>query len=286
MNQIPSQILSSHSQLATRRQVLPWLAAVAVPHSVLVGSAFAQARPAPKAIDVSLRQQISYATRLSISSDRIVRNHVQKTLQINTPRPDKGLADARAEVTRLIGELQTARGGNALSAQLPGAAKAYGDFMRNSEQLAAADRPGLIKLADEADKVGEAVDSLVLALVKESGVATADALSASADLQRLTQHLAVHSLMASAGIDAAEQLKEVTKSRPEFSSLLAKLKQSPFKPNQVDFMLDQISNQWLLMDMSLQSKAGSPRDLENVCTTSERLLETLTGLYSKYESAL
>jgi hypothetical protein len=111
-------------------------------------------------------------------------------------------------------------------------------------------------------------------------------LATAAELQRLTQHTAVHFLMASAGIQVAEQLKEVEVARKSFSDKLQGLQTAELKNPAIETQLQLLGPQWLLMSNALRHPGRELKTMENISTTSERLLEVTTSLYRLYDAAL
>lgn len=241
-------------------------------------------RPGPDTPD--LKALVAKATRLSVLSDRITRSQAQRVLGVLPTRADRVLADSTAEVRRLLSELGASTAAPATRAQYQTVAKGFDEFLRASERLDVKDRNALARFARQADEVGDATDQYVELLVKEVGQPTARILSTTADLQRLTQHLAVHFLLARAGIEEREQQKEVNTGREEFAKLLDELRKSPLQNGSITGQLQLIENQWLLMNQALNQVARDMASMENACTTSERTLEVLTTLYPQYEAAL
>jgi hypothetical protein len=169
---------------------------------------------------------------------------------------------------------------------LTSANDAYSGFLNRSQQLDTGKLAGLKAFADEADVVGSKMDAVVDALIADLGQPVAKVLASAADLQRLTQHNAVHFLLASAGIQAGEQLKEVAEGRHAFDAALKELRGAPLKTPAIESQMQLLEPQWLLMSAALAKSGKEMVALENICTTSERILEVSTTLYGLYEGAL
>lgn len=232
------------------------------------------------------RQHIARATRLSVLSDRITRCQVQKALSVLTNRADRVLADSTQEVKRGLSDLSAAALPETVRALLTSANEAYTGFLSRSQQLDTSKLPGLKAFADEADVVGGKMDAMVDALIAELGQPVAKVLASAADVQRLTQHNAVHFLLASAGIQAGEQLKEVAEGRHAFDAALKELRSAPLKTPAIEAQMQLLEPQWMLMSAALTKPGKEMTILENICTTSERILEVSTTLYGLYEGAL
>jgi len=233
-----------------------------------------------------MRVLIGRATRLSVLSDRVTRCQVQRVLQVLVPRAERQLEDTQREVQDFMSLLQTANLPAGTKDLLRTAVTGYESFLNTSRQLNVSTPGALVPLAEEADAVGDKMDALVGALVAQSGQPMGQVLATVADLQRLTQHTAVHFLMASAGIQAAEQLKEVEQARKEFTDKLKALQASPPKNPAIESQLQLLGPQWLLMDNALSHPGRDIKIMENICTTSERMLEVTTSLYRLYDSVL
>lgn len=233
-----------------------------------------------------LRHLIGRATRLSVLSDRITRCQAQKSLQVLGTRADKVLADATDDVRRGMAELTAASLSDATKPLVQPAVRSYETFLGHSQQLDPKNTKALTAFAEEADAVGSLMDALVAAMIKDLGQSVAKVLASTADLQRLTQHTAVHFLMARLGIQEAEQLKEVAEGRKEFNEKLLFLQTYPLKNPAIVAQLQLLGPQWLMMSSALDQPGKDTKTLENISTTSERLLEVSTSLYTLYESAL
>lgn len=253
--------------------LVPWVSA----------PAWAQATAAKSA---DYRLLVGQATRLSVLSDRVTRCQVQRALQVLSPRAERQLDDTQREVTAVMAELAAANLSPTTRRLQQEAAQSYNDFLKNSKTFDISKTDNLVGFAEQADVVGDKVDALVAALLTESGQAQAQLLAVSADLQRLTQHTAVHFLLASAGLQTAQQMKEVESARQVFGNKFENLQKAALKTPAIDNQLQLLGPQWLLMSAALAHPGRDNRTLENICTTSERLLEVTTALYRLYDAAL
>lgn len=246
--------------------------------------AWAQTAPAPKVIDYRLL--IGRATRLSVLSDRVTRCQVQRSLRVLVPRAERLLDDTKREVREVMTELGAASLSTESRRLLQTAVATYDAFLKKSQEFDTNKPEALVPFSEEADVVGNKMDAVVAALVSESGQQVGQLLATTADLQRLTQHTAVHFLMASAGIQVTEQLKEVEVARKEFGDKLQKLQTAALKSPAIDSQLQLLGPQWMLMSSALGQPGRELKTLENISTTSERLLEVTTALYRLYDAAL
>lgn len=244
----------------------------------------AWAQTVPRGAD--MRPLIGKATRLSVLSDRVTRCQVQRVLRVLVPRAERLLEDTRREVRDSMTELNAASLSADARKLLQAAADAYDAFLKKSQAMDISRTDALVAFAQEADEVGDKMDALVNALVVESGQSMGQVLATAADLQRLTQHAAVHFLMASAGIQAPEQLRQVELARTAFNDKLLGLQTAALKSPAIESQLQLLGPQWLLMSSALGHPGQDLKTMENISTTSERLLEVTTALYRLYDAAL
>lgn len=233
-----------------------------------------------------MRSHIGKATRLSVLSDRVTRCQVQRVLRVLVPRAERQLEDTQREVREAMADLATAALSPDARRLLQTAGSAYDAFLKQSQAMDVSKTDGLVAFTEEADAVGDKMDALVGALVSESGQPMGQLLAIAADLQRLTQHTAVHFLMASAGIQVTEQLKEVEAARKSFNDKLQGLQTATLKTPAIETQLQLLGPQWLLMSNALGHPGRELKTMENISTTSERLLEVTTALYRLYDTAL
>lgn len=232
------------------------------------------------------RELIKQATRLSILTDRITRAHVQRHLQVLPSRADRVLIDSLAEARQLLSVLSQAPGSRSVGAVQGASEREVAGFLEQAATVNSSDRGAVVRLADRADQAGDVVDQWVGAYLGSLGQAEADVLRVTANLQRLTQHLAVHFLLAKAGVAVETQMREVQEGRQAFEAGLSALKQSPFRQPRIVSDLALLENQWLFMRNALTAAAADAAALQNAATTSERTLEALNDLYTQYEGVL
>lgn len=234
----------------------------------------------------AIKSHLAQATRLSILTDRITRAQVQRSLNVLTPKAERIHKDSISEARQLLSGLRQGSGSPTTRAALSAAEPQLVAFMAASETLLPDDRGALARLAVQADHSGEAVDKVVAGYLLDLGVPTAAILQTTANLQRLTQHLAVHYLLARAGVQPQEQMKEVTEARQAFETGLSALKTNPVTSQRITTSIGLLEGQWTFLRMALSNTSVDPLALQNASTTSERTLEVLTELYGHYETAL
>jgi len=247
--------------------------------------AAAQTPVAKPAEAVDARGQLARLNRLSVLSDRITRCAVQRHLGVLTSQAEKVLAGVLREARTLIDELSPLDKSNSPRAGWANARTAYRSYLQAAEKLDPKDREGLVRLAKEADDLDEKVTAVSDQILKESGNPAAATLNVTTEMQRLTQHLAVHFLLARAGVDEKANAEEVTTARGSFTKLLAELKASPIQSPAIASQMQLLEGQWIFMNSALGATVRSQQSLEAACTTSERTLEVLSQLQTQFESA-
>lgn len=241
--------------------------------------------PAAKAADTpDPRALLARLNRLSVLSDRITRCAVQRHLGVLTTQADKVLLGAVREARQQLDELNPLDKSTSLRAPWGTAKAAYRAYLQTAEKLDPKDRDGLVRLAHDADELDDKVTAVSEQILKESGTPVAAILSVTTEMQRLTQHLAVHFLLARAGIDEKANTEEVTGSRSTFAKRLAELRASPVQSPTIGNQLQLLEGQWVFMNAALGATVRNQQSLEAACTTSERTLEVLTQLYAQFDT--
>jgi hypothetical protein len=267
---------TSYSSLAVSRRTCLAICAA-------TSGSFSWAQPKTAAVEKAV--SVGRATRLSVLTDRMVRCHVQRHLNLLVPSAERTLQLSTAESDRLMAEMRDLPSGLIRSAWVTAEPIMVG-FLSASKAVKASDKAAVVQIADRADTAADAVDKVVDAMVSESKLAQAPLLQTTADLQRLTQHLSVHFLLSRSGIDVQDNDKEVVEARKDFGDKLASLRADRIRTGKIDSALAQIDSQWLFLKQATTAATADGAMMQNACTTSERTLEVLTELYGLYEQAL
>lgn len=230
------------------------------------------------------RALLARLNRLSVLSDRITRCAVQRHLGVLTTQAEKVLLSAVREARDQINELASLDKSATLRAPWNSARTTYRTYLQAAEKLDPKDRDGLARLAHEADELDDKVTAVSDQILKESGTPLASILNVTTEMQRLTQHLAVHFLLARAGIDEKANTDEVSGSRVTFTKLLSELRASPIQSPVIGSQLQLLEGQWIFMNSALGATVRNQQSLEAACTTSERTLEVLTQLYTQFDT--
>ena len=79
---------------------------------------------------------------------------------------------------------------------------------------------------------------------------------------------------------------EIARDQKEFVSALAMLRGAPLTNAPIKQDLDLADVQWVFFDNALGAKTADRSALQNVATTSERILEVMDDLTLQYDQAL
>jgi len=251
---------------------------------LLTGVPGAQAQTAGRR-PVDPRVLVARATRLSVLTERITRGHAQIALGVSVQRADRILNDSVAEVRRLLADLDGALAGHPALAQYQTLARQYTEFLQMTRSDMK-DLANLLRLSQRADALSQTADALVVRLVNESELPQAQILATTANLQRLTQHMAVHFLIVRTAQDEKNQLQLLSTARQSFARDLAELQAFPLKTPQITQDLSLLNNQWTLMNQALDLQSRDSSAMEKVCSTSELTLEVLSQIYPALEGVL
>ena len=279
MNRITRRTVS-HAMLATLWLGRPWS---------LGTPALAAARHAPGFGNHDLYALVGKSTRLSVLVGRVARSQAQRALEVLPAPAVTQLAQSTQEAQRGLAELNAALANSPAQAEMQALAQTYGVFLKANEGLNPKDHAALLRMARLAGPAVEAADLLTQLLVKHLGHPMARILGTTADMQRLSQHLAARFMMMRTGVsaqDKQEQSVAVAQGRELFARNLDALRAAPLQTPAIQQRLLLLANQWLLMNESLGRTAQDVATMEHVCTTCERILEVLTQLMPEYEAAL
>jgi hypothetical protein len=244
------------------------------------------ARKSPRLEAEEVYGLLGQCTRLSVLSGRILRSQAQRALNVLPQQAQTILSASTAEVRQLLRELDNALLDTALHATNQSMIQAYTTLLRASETLNPKDHAALLRLGYDTIATVNAVDKLDEHLLQQVGNQTARIMVTTAEMQRLTQHLAARFMMLRTGLGDKEQRTVLLADREAFARGLAQLQAAPLKTTKIQEQLALLANQWLLMDAALGKESAEASAMEHVCTTSERTLELLSALYRDYDVAL
>lgn len=171
------------------------------------------------------------------------------------------------EVARLLAEVRrSADRLNALAEQAPS---------KTAFQAVSAQADQMLALANTATE----------ALERQAQAPTARLVNTAGRQRMLSQRLAKNYELAAAGLDSRAVREQMAGDADEFQRALAQLLKAPISTPAIRSALELGQAQWVFFDAALKRQPDA-RGLEDVATTSERLLEVMDSLTALYEAAL
>lgn len=136
-----------------------------------------------------------------------------------------------------------------------------------------------------AEKVLALANQGTMQLEGFSGKASGKLINISGRQRMLSQRMAVHYLSASWGVQAVTSAAEMTKASEEFAQAHYLLKNAPETTAAIKSELQLAETQFTFFEIALKSLKAGSGDVQaqgNVFTTSERILQVMDGVTSKY----
>ncbi len=146
-------------------------------------------------------------------------------------------------------------------------------------------RESVLAVVAQADKMLLAADAATLALEKHSKAGTVRLVNTAGRQRMLSQRMAKNYSLAAAGWDSKLTQDQMISDVVEFKQALVVLTAAPLSTPGIREELALGASQWFFLEAALQRKPDA-RGLENVATTSERLLEVMDKLTGLYDNAL
>ena len=137
----------------------------------------------------------------------------------------------------------------------------------------------------QADQMLALADTATQALERQAQAPTARLVNTAGRQRMLSQRLAKNYELAAAGLDSRAVREQLAGDADEFQRALEQLLKAPVSTPAIRAALELGQAQWLFFDAALKRQPDG-RGLEEVATTSERLLEVMDTLTALYEAAL
>ena len=128
----------------------------------------------------------------------------------------------------------------------------------------------------------------LLAAAAQAGAQISDinaAVNKAGRQRMLSQRLAKNYGLVAAGLDSRPLREQIAGDAEEFQRAMAQLAGAPLSTPAIRTTLELGQGQWVFFDMAIKRQPNA-RGLEDVATTSERLLEVMDSLTALYEVAL
>ena len=219
---------------------------------------------------MALATAINRTARFRALSQRTAKVYGQLYLNVGAARARDALEHTRRQVHSGFEDMDR-------QSWPPEVARLLADVRRNADRLDA--------LTAQADQMLAAANTTTEALERLAQAPTARLVNTAGRQRMLSQRLAKNYELLAAGLDSRTVREQMTGDADEFQRALAQLNKAPISTPAIRSALELGQAQWVFFEAALK-RQPDPRGLENVATTSERLLEVTDSLTSLYEVAL
>ena len=253
--------------------------------ALLTVAGLAAALPDVSHGQVSLSTAINKSGRMRMLSQRIVKAQAQYAHGILLDRAGDVLRTSVREMGEGLDELKRVQPTAEIKAtytQLDAKAR---PLLSAAAVVAKHDATRLAALNAQADEVLELAHKLT-GLYEQAGKAAGAKLINVAGRQRmLSQRMSKNYFLIHLRVQGVTPA-EIARDQKEFVSALAMLRGAPLTNAPIKQDLDLADVQWVFFDNALGAKTADRSALQNVATTSERILEVMDDLTLQYDQAL
>ena len=264
-----------------RRVAVRWLAAgVLLP----AGGGWAGGAQA----QIGLSSAINHAGWFRALSQRMAKAYCQQYLRVLSPAAGDVMEQVRKMAQTGAGEL--ARG--LPSGQWPA------DVARNLEEVRkqfallnqltgvpATGTAAVVAAAEQADRTLLIAQTVTESIERMAPVPSARLVNLAGRQRMLSQRLAKNYFLVAARVDSKLIQNQLVSDAADFRQAMQTLAAAPVSTPAIRAELELAEQQWMFFDMALR-RPSDDKALNNVATTSERLLEVMDRLTGRYEAAL
>ncbi|WOO33504.1 type IV pili methyl-accepting chemotaxis transducer N-terminal domain-containing protein [Diaphorobacter limosus] len=241
------------------------------------------ALPSTALARMALATAINRTARFRAMSQRTAKLYGQLHLNVRPERAREALEQTRRQVRADLDELDR-------QAWPPEVARLLADVRRSAERLDGltaqpAGKSGLQAVSAQADQMLTHANSATQALEHLAQAPTARLVNMAGRQRMLSQRLAKNYGLVAAGLDSRPLRDQIAGDAEEFQRAMAQLAGAPLSTPAIRTTLELGQGQWVFFDMAIKRQPNA-RGLEDVATTSERLLEVMDSLTALYEVAL
>lgn len=232
---------------------------------------------------MALATAINRTARFRALSQRAAKAYGQMHLNVAPARAREVLEHTRRQVRSGFEDMDR-------QSWPPEVARLLADVRRSADRLdallaQAPSREGFQAVSAQSDQMFAAANTATEALERLAQAPTARLVNTAGRQRMLSQRLAKNYELTAAGLDGRAVREQMAGDAGEFQHALAQLVKAPISTFAIRSALELGQAQWLFFDTALKRQPDA-RGLDEVATTSERLLELMDSLTALYEAAL
>jgi len=232
---------------------------------------------------LALATAINRTARFRALSQRAAKAYGQLYLQVAPLRSREVLELARKQIRSGLQDLDEQGWPPEVARLLAEVRKSAGQLDALLAQAPAKDT--YVTASTQADYVLAMADKATQALEQLAPAPSARLVNTAGRQRMLSQRLARDYGLAASGLGGGGVRAQMAQDSTEFQAALAQLTAAPISTPAIRSALELGQAQWVFFDAALK-RAPDMRGLEDVATTSERLLEVMDELTGLYEAAL
>ena len=139
--------------------------------------------------------------------------------------------------------------------------------------------------AEQADRTLLIAQTVTESIERMAPVPSARLVNLAGRQRMLSQRLAKNYFLVAARVDSKLIQNQLVSDAADFRQAMQTLAAAPVSTPAIRAELELAEQQWMFFDMALR-RPSDDKALNNVATTSERLLEVMDRLTGRYEAAL
>lgn len=237
----------------------------------------------PAHAQLAISTGINRVARFRALSQRMAKAYCQIFLNVLPDQARAVLASARQQMHAGFADLDKGQWNADMTRQLADVRKlAYG---LDAQLAQPPGKDSVLAVAQQSDRMLSAADAATLAFEKLGKVGTVRLVNTAGRQRMLSQRLAKNYGLLVAGLAGKGVQEHMLADAAEFKQALVTLSGAPLSTAGIRSELALGEAQWLFFETALQRKPDA-RGLEDVATTSERLLEVMDKLTGLYDAAL